>query len=111
MRKITFYLIRSISNIFVPLFTTVEVRWKIDTSNRSCLMGAIFFVFQKYVGRLELAQSKEQSVKAVNQGRPLKYKIHFPLRQPIPVVTGLWFNNQHVCSGPRGTYTFSRNKD
>ncbi|KZC10583.1 Serine protease gd [Dufourea novaeangliae] len=57
----------------------------------------------KYVGRLELAQSKEQSIKAIQQGRPLKYNIHFPLPQPIPSVTGIWFNNVLMCTGPRAT--------
>ncbi|XP_017875824.1 spermosin-like isoform X2 [Ceratina calcarata] len=57
----------------------------------------------KYVGRLELAQSKEDSVRAVNVGRPLRYKIHFPLPQPIPILTGIRFNGQFVCSGPRAT--------
>ncbi|XP_012143735.1 serine protease gd isoform X2 [Megachile rotundata] len=57
----------------------------------------------KYVGRLELAQSREQSLKAVRQGWPLTYKIRFPLRRPIPVLTGLWFNNQLICSGQRAT--------
>lgn len=61
-------------------------------------------MFQRYVGKLELAQSKEDSVRAVEQGRPLLYHIHFPLRQPIPVLTGLWFNNQLYCTGPRGEY-------
>lgn len=57
----------------------------------------------KYVGRLELARSKEQSIKAVNQGRPLTYKVHFPFPRPIPSLTGLWFNDQLICSGPRAT--------
>ncbi|XP_072748640.1 serine protease gd isoform X1 [Anoplolepis gracilipes] len=54
-----------------------------------------------YVGELELAESKEESVRIVQQGGPLLYHIHFPLRQPIPLLTGLWFNNQQYCSGPR----------
>lgn len=59
-------------------------------------------VFQKYVGRLELAQPKEQSIREVMQGKPLYYKIHFPLPWPIPILNGLWFNNERICSGPRG---------
>lgn len=55
----------------------------------------------KYVGRLELAQPKEQSIREVMQGRPLHYKIHFPLPWPIPILTGLWFNDEHICSGLR----------
>lgn len=61
-------------------------------------------MFQNYVGQLELAQSKEESVRIVQQGRPLLYHIRFPLRQPIPLLTGIWFNDQQYCSGPRGEY-------
>ncbi|XP_076181121.1 serine protease gd isoform X2 [Ptiloglossa arizonensis] len=57
----------------------------------------------KYVGRLELAESREKSVNAIQKGRPLKYNIHFPLHRPIPTVTGLWFNNERLCYGPRAT--------
>ncbi|KAK2580271.1 hypothetical protein KPH14_012519 [Odynerus spinipes] len=57
----------------------------------------------KYVGRLELAQSREESVKAIQQGRSLFYLVHFPVRRPIPVLTGIWFNNQRYCSGPRAS--------
>ncbi|XP_029163174.1 serine protease gd-like isoform X2 [Nylanderia fulva] len=56
-----------------------------------------------YVGQLELAQSKEESVRTVQQGRPLLYHLHFPLRQPLPLLTGLWFNHQQYCSGSRAT--------
>lgn len=55
----------------------------------------------KYVGRLELALSKEDSVHAVQQGLPLVYRIYFPLQRPVPTLTGLWFNNRLICSGPR----------
>ncbi|EFN78256.1 hypothetical protein EAI_01589 [Harpegnathos saltator] len=55
----------------------------------------------KYVGQLKLAQSKEDSVQAVQEGRPLLYHIHFPLRRPIPLVTEILFNNQVYCTGPR----------
>ncbi|XP_033299819.1 proclotting enzyme-like isoform X1 [Bombus bifarius] len=57
----------------------------------------------KYVGRLELATSKEQSIKAVNEGKPLSYKIHFPLPRPIPLLNSLWFNDQFICFGPRAS--------
>lgn len=57
-------------------------------------------VFQNYLGKLELAQPKEQSIREVMQGRPLYYKVHFPLPWPIPILTDLWFNDEHICSGP-----------
>lgn len=57
----------------------------------------------RYVGRLELAQSKEESVEAVQRGEPLLYHVHFPLRRPIPQLTAIWFNEEQYCSGPRAT--------
>ncbi|XP_032683410.1 serine protease gd-like [Odontomachus brunneus] len=56
---------------------------------------------RSYLGQLKLAQSKEDSVQTVQQGRPLLYHIHFPLRRPIPLLTDIWFNNQVYCTGPR----------
>ncbi|EFN68362.1 Serine protease gd [Camponotus floridanus] len=56
-----------------------------------------------YVGQLKLAQSKEESVRLVERGKPLLYHLHFPLLQPIPSLTGMWFNRQRYCSGPRAT--------
>ncbi|XP_020298985.1 serine protease gd-like isoform X3 [Pseudomyrmex gracilis] len=55
----------------------------------------------RYVGQLELAQSKEESVRIVQQSRPLLYHIYFPLRRPLPQVTGIWFNEQQYCTGSR----------
>ncbi|XP_024871500.1 uncharacterized protein LOC112454375 [Temnothorax curvispinosus] len=53
----------------------------------------------RYVGRLELARSKEESAAAVQQGRHLSYHLYFPLRYPIPTLSGIWFNGERYCSG------------
>ncbi|XP_071564067.1 ovochymase-2-like [Temnothorax nylanderi] len=53
----------------------------------------------RYVGRLELARSKEESAAAVQQGRHLSYHVYFPLRHPIPTLSGIWFNGERYCSG------------
>ncbi|XP_043267089.1 serine protease gd-like isoform X2 [Venturia canescens] len=55
----------------------------------------------KYVGRLELATSKSEAVKAVYQGRPLLYDLHFPVRNPIPILTEMTFNGERYCTGSR----------
>ncbi|XP_043684570.1 serine protease gd-like [Vespula pensylvanica] len=55
----------------------------------------------KYVGRLELAQSKEESIRAIQQRRSLFYVVHFPISHPLPILTNIWFNEQLYCSGPR----------
>ncbi|XP_014476198.1 PREDICTED: uncharacterized protein LOC106745259 [Dinoponera quadriceps] len=55
----------------------------------------------KYVGRLELTQSEEESIKIVEQGGPLIYHVHFPLSQPVPVLTSIGLNGQVYCTGHR----------
>ncbi|EFN68358.1 Serine protease gd [Camponotus floridanus] len=54
-----------------------------------------------YVGILKVAQSKNKLVDQTD--KPLLYHIYFPLPQPIPQLTGIWFNNQQYCSGPHTT--------
>ncbi|XP_076641281.1 proclotting enzyme [Halictus rubicundus] len=57
----------------------------------------------KYVGRLELAQPRDQSVKAVQQGGSLKYNVLFPLAEPVPSLNEIWFNGVRICRGRRAT--------
>ncbi|XP_043485625.1 serine protease gd-like [Polistes fuscatus] len=57
----------------------------------------------KYIGQLELARSKEETVRDIQQGRPLLYVVRFPVAEPLPVLTNLWFNGQLYCSGPRAS--------
>ncbi|GAB1861510.1 Serine protease gd [Camponotus japonicus] len=56
-----------------------------------------------YVGLLKVAQSKVESVRRNQRDKPLLYHIYFPLPQPIPLLTGIWFNNEQYCSGPYAT--------
>ncbi|XP_014605125.1 PREDICTED: serine protease gd-like [Polistes canadensis] len=57
----------------------------------------------KYIGQLALARSKEETVREIQQGRPLFYVVNFPVTEPLPVLTNLWFNGQLYCSGPRAS--------
>jgi len=53
---------------------------------------------------MELARSKEDAAQDVLAGRNLLYYVYFPLRNPIPTLFELWFNNEKRCSGPKGDY-------
>lgn len=86
---------------FKFLFDLLSDNTKFPLIKRNSL---IINVFQRYVGRLELARSKEESAQAVQQGRHLSYYVHFPLRYPIPTLSGIWFNGEQYCSGPDGKY-------
>jgi len=58
----------------------------------------IIVAFQKdwYI-RLELARSIQESIQAVQQGKPLLYHIYFSSHEPIPTLSAIWFNNQKYC--------------
>ncbi|GAB1861508.1 Serine protease gd [Camponotus japonicus] len=56
-----------------------------------------------YVGLLKVAQPKEEFVRMDQRDKLLLYHIHFPLLEPIPLLTGIWFNHQQYCSGPHAT--------
>ncbi|GAB1861506.1 Serine protease gd [Camponotus japonicus] len=56
-----------------------------------------------YVGLLKVVQSKEEFVRMDQRDKPLLYHIHFPLLEPIPLLTGISFNHQQYCSGPHAT--------
>ncbi|XP_058789546.1 serine protease gd-like [Phymastichus coffea] len=54
----------------------------------------------KYVGRIELAKSKEESITSILHGTSLYYRIYFPVRHPIPVVMSIVLNSYQYCTGP-----------
>ncbi|XP_034939664.1 uncharacterized protein [Chelonus insularis] len=54
----------------------------------------------RYVGKIELARSKQESIKAVNQNKPLIYNVFFPVARPIPLLTEIMFNQHQYCIGP-----------
>ncbi|XP_011297150.1 serine protease gd-like [Fopius arisanus] len=53
----------------------------------------------QYVGKIELAKSRQESVLAIEAGQPLVYNIFFPLQRPLPVLTEIVFNNYQYCVG------------
>ncbi|XP_012252479.2 serine protease gd-like isoform X1 [Athalia rosae] len=55
----------------------------------------------QYVGKIELESPKDQSVEAIRQGRPLVYRVYFPIQKPVPLVMTVIFNNREYCSGSR----------
>ncbi|XP_015432526.1 PREDICTED: serine protease gd-like [Dufourea novaeangliae] len=66
-------------------------------------LGIAVSLQTKYNGKLELAQSRKQSVTAVEQGTPLRYNINFPVQHPLPTVTKIWLNNRLICTDPGAT--------
>lgn len=49
---------------------------------------------------LELVKSIEETYKDIANGRPAKYRVIFPVQNPLPVVVSIKRNDQTVCTGP-----------
>ncbi|XP_011867328.1 PREDICTED: serine protease gd-like [Vollenhovia emeryi] len=49
--------------------------------------------------RLVLVRSIQDSIQAIQQGRPLLYRVNFPTEENFPIVSAIWFNNQKYCIG------------
>ncbi|XP_011867323.1 PREDICTED: proclotting enzyme-like isoform X2 [Vollenhovia emeryi] len=47
--------------------------------------------------RLELLRSIKNSIQAIQQGRPLLYRVNFPTGENFPIVSAIWFNNHQYC--------------
>ena len=62
----------------------------------------IIFSFQKYVGEITLVKDKQNAINDVVNGFPILYRVRFPLQNPIPKLTAIYYNDQLICSGPRG---------
>lgn len=61
-------------------------------------------MLQSYVGALQLADTKEAAVDAVNSNRALIYHVNFPVQDPIPWLMEIQFNGDVICSGPSGKF-------
>ncbi|CAL7944453.1 unnamed protein product [Xylocopa violacea] len=49
--------------------------------------------------KIKLAESIEDTIKAINEGKPLMYEIYFSTREPLPLVTDLKLNGKVLCVG------------
>lgn len=70
--------------------------------NLLCYLRTGFFS-QDY-GEISLFKSKEAAARDVSSGLPLLYKVRFPTQNPLPRPTGIYLNNQLLCSGPKGDH-------
>ena len=59
-------------------------------------------VFQGYFGKIELAKDRNEVVNDIRNGRPILYRIMFPIQNPLPKLTAIYNNDQLICSGSVG---------
>ncbi|XP_070498802.1 serine protease gd-like [Chironomus tepperi] len=54
-----------------------------------------------YVGSIDILKSKESTSLDITNGRPIEYRIRFPLQNRLPTLTEIYYNNQLLCRGQK----------
>lgn len=54
----------------------------------------------KQDGSLNLYGSQDEAIQNVKLGQNIKYLVGFPLQNPVPKVTKIFYNGDLICSGP-----------
>lgn len=54
----------------------------------------------EYVGKIVLGEDRSIILDRIEKNWPIKYKVHFPLRSPLPNVISIIFDGRMICSGP-----------
>jgi hypothetical protein len=47
-------------------------------------------------------KSKHDTAYDISNGLPLLLKVRFPVDDPLPKITELYYNDQLICTGQRG---------
>lgn len=65
-------------------------------------MIELLFLFQLYVGSVEPRGTKEEALQEVRFNQLVRYRVRFPLQNPLPKLTQIVVNEQVLCIGPPG---------
>lgn len=66
------------------------------------IFTSLFVFFQKYVGEISLAKDRQSAVNDIANGQPILYRVRFPIQNPVPKLTAILYNDQLICTGPKG---------
>lgn len=47
-------------------------------------------------------KDRQAAVNDIGFGLPVMYKVRFPIQNPVPKLTAIYYNDQLLCSGPKG---------
>lgn len=69
----------------------------------------ILLNFQQYVGAVELHGTREDAIQEIRTNQNVRYRVRFPLQNPLPKLTQISINGQVLCSGPPGMFLYFQN--
>jgi hypothetical protein len=53
----------------------------------------------EYLGKIVLGDDREVVLKKINKGEAIKYRVHFPMTEPLPSIVNINFDGKNICSG------------
>lgn len=69
-----------------------------------CINFPYFFNTQKYYGTLEAVGTRESIIRDIIARRNVRYKIRFPLQNPLPRVSSIIYDSKIICTGLQGMF-------
>ncbi|CAG9804120.1 unnamed protein product [Chironomus riparius] len=55
-----------------------------------------------YVGDVSLVKDKQSALNDISRGYSIQYRVRFPITSPLPKLVSVVYNNQQICTGPKG---------
>lgn len=64
--------------------------------------------FQNYFGKIELVSTRSLILQDILARRPVRYRVRFPLPDPIPKLSAIILNGRTICQGRQGNTKFKK---
>lgn len=61
---------------------------------------------QQFVGAVELYGSRQDAIQEIRSNQKVRYRVRFPVQDPLPRLTQLSLNGQVYCRGPPGKFDY-----
>lgn len=95
------------------LHIRIELSLKALVQHVSCmeflfelLIQTTFYSGNNQYGSMELLDPPNVVEQSIRSGQNLRYKVTFPLQNPLPKLTQILYNGQLICSGPAESVRF-----
>lgn len=69
-----------------------------------CLHYHFILKLQKYYGTLEAVGTRESIIRDIIARRNVRYKVRFPLQNPLPRISSIIYDSKIICTGLQGMY-------
>lgn len=64
----------------------------------------LIFQVKHNLGTIELYGSQDDAIQEILSNQPVRYKVRFPLQNPLPKLVQISLNGQVLCAGPLGMF-------